>query len=285
MSHWMFLNDDFVPPDLARVSAQDAGLLHGAGLFETMRAHRGIVFRLPRHLARMKRSAEQLGLVLPERFDQVPTLVAELLRRNEQQEARVRLTITPGHAAQPQPLLMINALPFQPYPDEYYRKGMTVLISSRRQTPYDTCCAHKTLSYYNRLLALREAAAKSCHEALWFTPEGGLAEGCISNVFVVRDSLLRTPPLDTPVLPGITREAVLELADQQKIKVEQAKLSIDDLLDSDEVFLTNVILKIMPVCHVERKGIAAGKPGPLTARMSQAYDQLVETECGHGPQD
>ena len=283
MSHWIFLNDEFVPPDLARVSAQDAGLLHGAGLFETLRAHRGVVFRLQRHLQRMKRSAEELNLALPDCFDRVPKLIDELLQRNEQLEARIRLTVTPGHSSQPHPLLIINAQPYEPYPEEHYRKGLTVLISSRRQTPHDACCAHKTLSYYNRLLALREAAEKSCQEALWFTPEGGLAEGSISNVFLVRDSVLLTPPLDTPVLPGITREAVLELAGRQNTEVEQRKLTIDELLDSNEVFLTNVILRIMPVGRVEGKVIGSGAPGPVTRQLSEAYDRLVEKECSHGP--
>ncbi|UCG32845.1 MAG: aminotransferase class IV [Phycisphaerales bacterium] len=282
MGHWLFLDDEFVPPDLARVPASDAGLLHGAGLFETMRAHNGVVFRLRQHLDRLRNSAEALHLTLPENLDRAPQIISELLQRNDQREARVRLTVTPGHCERSSPLLIIATQPYEPYPDELYESGMTVLVTDRRQTPYDASCAHKTLSYYNRLLALREAAQRSCHEALWFTYEGRLAEGSVSNVFLVKDSSLLTAPLDTPILPGITRATVLEIAAHRGRALQERSLAIDDLLDADEVFLTNVIMKVMPVCRIEAKEVGDGKPGPVTREIARAYDELVEKECAHG---
>lgn len=282
MGHWLFLGDEFVPPDMARVSAGDAGLLHGAGLFETMRAHNRVVFRLEEHLKRLRKSSEALRLALPKTLDRAPQIISELLQRNDQNEARIRLTVTPGHVDRASPLLIIATQPYEPYPGELYDRGMTVLISERRQTPYDASCAHKTLSYYNRLLALREAVEKSCQEALWFTYQGWLAEGSISNAFLVKNSVLLTAPLDTPVLPGVTRATVLELAAHQGRTLQERKLAIDDLLDADEVFLTNVIMKVMPVCRIEAKEVGEGKPGPTTRQIAQAYDELVEKECTHG---
>jgi branched-chain amino acid aminotransferase len=282
MGHWLFLDDEFVPPDMARVSANDAGLLHGAGLFETMRACNGVVFRLQEHLKRLRKSSEALGLALPETLDRARQIISELLRRNDQSEARIRLTVTPGHADRGSPLLIVATQPYESYPGELYNRGMTVLISERRQTPYDASCAHKTLSYYNRLLALREAAERSCHEALWFTHQGWLAEGSISNAFLVKNSILLTAPLNTPVLPGVTRATVLELAAHQGRTLQERNLTIDDLLDADEVFLTNVIMKVMPVCRIEAKEVGDGKPGPITRQIAQAYDELVEKECVHG---
>lgn len=285
MPNDVWLNDRFVPADQARIPAFDPGFLHGAGLFETMLAHNGDVFRIGQHLARIKNSADALGLALPDSLDAIPHKAIELLQRNHLSKARLRLTVTPGPPAETQrPTLLLSAAPLEPYPDNHYKKGISVLISSRRQTPHDAACAHKTIGHHNRLLALRDAAAASCTEALWFTPEGALAEACISNVFLVRMGKLLTPPLDTPILPGITRAAIIEIASTD-CSVEQTRLTIDDLLDADEVFLTNIIMKVMPVCHVERKEIGTGKPGPVTRDLSRAFGQLVQRECENAAQN
>ncbi len=282
MPDFVFWNHEFVPQDTARVSVMDAGFLHGVGLFETMRARNGVVFRIDQHLARMKNSADALDLTLPDSFDELPGHAHQLLQRNALTEARLRLTITPGHSNESgDPSVLLFTVPLAPYPPEFYARGITVRLSSSRQNLQSAISRHKTISYYDRLAALREAAADSCAEGLWFTHDGALAEGCISNVFVIRDGRVRTPPLETPVLPGITRHAVLELAAGQR-DVEQCRLTIDDLLDADEVFLTNVMMKVMPVCRVERKDIGNGKPGPITSDLAKAFDELLERECRHG---
>ena len=281
MPNFVFWNHEFVPQDRARVSVMDAGFLHGVGLFETMRAQNRAVFRIDQHLARMKNSADTLHLTLPDTFDELPRHAHQLLQQNALTEARLRLTITPGHSNQSgDPSLLLFTAPLAPYPPEFYANGVTVRLSSSRQNPQSSISRHKTISYYDRLTALREAAAGSCTEGLWFTHDGALAEGCISNVFLVRDGRLRTPPLETPVLPGITRRAILELAAGQR-EVEQCRLTVDDLLDADEVFLTNVMMKVMPVCRVERKDIGNAKPGPVTRELARAFDELLERECRH----
>jgi len=127
---------------------------------------------------------------------------------------------------------------------------------------------------------LREAQRARCIEALWFTTKNTLAEGCISNVFIVRGGILRTPPLDTPVLPGITRGVVLELAQRNEIEAKEEPLGVHDLLDADEVFITNSIMRIMPVVRVEKSEIGGARVGEMTRRISAAYRELVKTECG-----
>ena len=291
MTRTVFLNGGFTDADQARISVWDGGWLHGAGLFETMRAYHGRVFRLDAHLDRLMASAEKLLFPL-ERPDLPLTSDFDgLLSRNELSEARLRLTVSAGpmiglesgegntNHGRPKLTVCATASPLTLYPPELFAKGMTVAISSYKVSPDDPVAGHKCTCYLPRLLALREARARRCGEALWFTTNNRLSEGSISNVFVVGGGKLATPPLDTPVLPGITRAAIIELAAAAGIEVEQKPLTINDLLDADEVFLTNSIMEVMPVCQVEKREIGAGKPGPLTKRLAGEYGTVVEQEC------
>lgn len=286
MSQCVLLNGDFVRSDLASVGVQDKGFLHGAGLFETMVARAGRVWRIERHLERMRRSADALHLALPPDFDRLPAAASELLERNNLTDARIRLTVTAGSASPEEapagrPTSLLAAGPHRPYPDELYDRGMTVLISSQRQDPSNPCTGHKTVSYFPRLLALHEAHGSGCQEALLFTPDHRLAEACVSNVFLVKDGQLRTPPLETPVLPGITRQAVLELAGPLSVETRETALTINELLAADEVFLTSVGLGAMPVCRIERHAVGDEKPGRVTRRVSEALAELIRAET-HG---
>ena len=274
----IYHNGEFQPASDARLSVSDGGLLHGAGVFETMRAGGGRVFRLDQHLARIKRSIT--ALIRPVEGDALPDaeVFSELLRRNELDEARLRLTVTSGATTgeDESPLTVLaTAAPLQEYPDEFFSRGIAVMLCPFRQSPSDPIAGHKTTAYLPRLLGLRAAGQAQCIEALWFTTENRLAEGCISNVFIVSKGVLRTPPLETPVLPGIARACVLELAAARELETREEPLTINELLDADEVFLTNTIMRVMPVIRVERKDIAAGKVGPITQRLLDAYRELT----------
>ena len=292
MSKVAFVNGCFLPAAEARISVWDGGWLHGAGLFETMRARHGSIFRLGAHLDRMMSSAQKLLFPMDRPDLPLTSDFAELLERNDLTEARVRLTVTAGPTSklptgdvQPEqedrpPLTVCaTAAPWAPYPGEFRERGMTVIISPYQVSPNDPIAGHKCTSYLPRLLALREAHARQSSEALWFSTGNLLAEGSISNVFVVREGRLQTPQLDTPVLPGITRAAVLELARAAGIETQEQPLTVNDVLDADEVFLTNAIMELMPVCRVEKRAIGPGKPGPITRRLGEDYRALVEKEC------
>lgn len=286
MNTLVFINGDFVPAEEARISVFDGGFLHGAGLFETMRAEHGRVFRFDAHIDRLLNSAEKLGLPISRADLPLSRDVNELLDRNELQSARLRLTVTVGSMltaateGQAPPLTVcVTAAALPPYPAELYERGMSVLITSFRQSTADPLCGHKTLNYLPRLLALRSAQRMRCGEALWFTPQNLLAEGSISNVFVCKGMNIATPPLTTPVLPGIARAVVMEIAKREQIAVEEKPLNINDLLDADEVFLTNASMQVMAVCRVEKKDIGTGQPGALTNRLRELYKALVDEEC------
>ncbi|MEJ5260409.1 MAG: aminotransferase class IV [Anaerohalosphaeraceae bacterium] len=274
----VFLNGSLVPASEARIGIDDSSFLYGIGLFETMRAVRGRVFRFSDHWQRLADSAQTLSIVNSYSQEEVQDAVGQVLQANQLTDARIRLTLTGGSLRAEEnrrSTLLITATAFVPYPKEYFDKGVRVVITDYRQNPKDPFAGHKTTCYGPRLAALRVAHEKLAAEALWFTTENRLAEGCISNVFLIRQGKLLTPPLSTPVLPGIARKTVLELARQEQIPTEERPLDINDLLAAEEVFLTNVVMTILPVVAVEGHTVGEGKPGPVTKLLTEKYEEKL----------
>jgi branched-chain amino acid aminotransferase len=296
----VWINARFEDESTASVSLRDAGLLHGAGVFTTMRSYGGKVFRLDRHLRRLRESCEALFIPLQYKDDVLARAADELLSRDGLSDARLRLTVTRGastpdplHGNRLEPTAFLTAAPLEPYPREYYERGLTaVLLDEQKLNPYDLQAGHKTLNYFSRLAALREANRRGAGEALWFNVHNYLQSGSISNVFLVKDGVLLTPP--TPqelredksvaaavpypksnVLPGVTRSVVIELAERAGITFRPQAIDVDHLLAADEIFLTNSIMGVMPVCRLERHAIGADKPGEVTTKLAAAYAQLV----------
>jgi branched-chain amino acid aminotransferase len=285
MTPIVYINGSFLPEPEAMISVDDGGWLHGAGLFETMRAENDRVFRLEAHMSRLMQSAESLLRPVDRSLLPSHSVFAELLQRNGLRSARLRMTVSSGSlrgGAQPKtPILNIcvSATALTDYPPQFHEEGIQVVICPHRVSPTDPIAGHKTTSYLPRILGLRQAQRADCMEALWFTTQNYLAEGCISNVFVVTKEILRTPPLETPVLPGIARAVVLELAHRQGIQFREETLNINDLLDADEVFLTNTIMQVMPVIRVEKSDIAGGTVGPFAKRFFVSFRHLAQSEC------
>src|SRR5689334_6851846 len=210
---WM--NDAFVDEAEAAVSIRDTGLLHAAGVFTTMRSYGGRVFRLPDHLRRLRDSCEALFVPLPHKDEVLTRAADDLLKRNELEAARLRLTVTRGassqdplHGLRLEPTVILTAAPFEPYPEEYYQRGMTViLLDEQKLNPYDLQAGHKTLNYFSRLSALREANRRGAGEALWFNVHNYLQSGSVSNVFVVKHGELITPPTNAELRDEAVRAA------------------------------------------------------------------------------
>jgi len=283
MAAKVFLNDKLVDVDKARLSVTDSGFLYGAGLFETMRACNGVVFALADHLDRLFFSARSLSINNTYDRKYITDAIYKVLRANKLTDARLRLTLTGGPMSETEEkrraTLLITATKLQPYPAEYYKNGVLVVLCPFRQNVSEPIYGHKTTSYFSRMLGLNLAHQKRAAEALWFTVDSRLAEGCISNVFLVKDSLLYTPPIETPVLAGVARKTVCEIAIKNSIELVEKDLSIDDLLGTDEIFLTNVIMQIMPVSKIEKHTVGEGKPGPLTKRLTKYFDEFIKNQC------
>ena len=285
----MYVAGEIVPMAEARVSALDASLQLGAGLFETLRTYGRRPFRLREHLARLRASGEALRILVQETDAAIADAIDRLVEANGVPDARVRLTATRGPLDEgmeddigPPATLLVTAGPMTPYPEAFYQHGAAVIVSNMRINETDPTVYHKTTGYLANLLALREAHRGRAAEALRFNMKNHLAEGAISNVFLVADGRLLTPPVDDGLLAGITRSAVLEVAAEIGVPAEQRTLAIHDLLDADEVFLTNAIMEVMPVARVEARAIGSGEPGPVTRRLAEAYRDLVARETGGG---
>ena len=279
----VFLNDKLIDVDKACLSVTDSGFLYGAGLFETMRSHNGVVFALADHLDRLSFSARSLSINNPYEKGYITDAVYEVLRANKLTDARLRLTLTNGPMVEAEqdrkPTLLITATKFRSYPPEYYKNGVLVILCPFRQNPDEPTCGHKTTNYYSRMIALNMAHQRRAAEALWFTTGNHLAEGCISNVFLVKDSVLCTPPVETPVLAGVARKTVCQLALENSIELTEKDLTIDDVLGADEIFLTNVIMQVMPITRVEKHAVGDGKVGPTVKKLQRSFAELVENEC------
>jgi branched-subunit amino acid aminotransferase/4-amino-4-deoxychorismate lyase len=285
LREWVCLNGVLMPAEQGYISVFDSAFMQGIGLFETLRSYRGHAFRLQQHIDRLICSARALGWQTLPDPEALGDSVQRVIDAVESDEARVRLTVSTGSLraaagdGPPELTVVASASPGGKYPAELYRKGVTVIVSRWRQSRFDPTVGHKTTSYFPRLASLREAHARSAFEALWLTPEGKVAEGAISSVFAVVNGELLTPPLDTPVLPGIARATVMELAAELRIAVREEVLTLEDLLEADEMFLTNSMIELMPVVRIERTAIGTEKPGELTLRLAEAYTRRVQREC------
>jgi branched-subunit amino acid aminotransferase/4-amino-4-deoxychorismate lyase len=298
MADEVFLNGSMVERSAARVSAFDAGLQHAVGLFETMLVRQGRVFRGIQHLERLAESARLLGLSDSLRVAPLLQAIEWVVQRRGLDAARVRLTVTGGdlnllRAGEPQrrdPTLLIDAQPPTPYPPALFENGVLATVTAGLANPFDPAAGHKTLAYWSRLRALQLAAASGAGESLCFTTTNVLVGGCVSNVFLVRDDLLLTPLCrgeeppaqgDHPVLPGVTRMAVLELAAEAGVRHEKRVLTVDDLLSAQECFLTNSSWGVLPVRQIEAHPVGTGQPGGVTRHLRAAWLTMVERETAN----
>ena len=211
------------------------------------------------------------------------------------ESARVRLTLTGGNLNQLQnkgekridPTIIVVAQPPTEYPQEFFDKGVTVMIADGRENPFDPMAGHKTLNYWPRIHALQLATTKQASEALWFSVSNHISSGSVSNIFLVKDNELFTPiarseeaegAIPSSTLPGITRAAISEIAELMEIKVNKKMLDINDILGADEVFLTNSSWGVLPVVGMEREKIAGGEVGQISKQMRDALQELIEKE-------
>lgn len=324
----VWLNGEFVEGDRAIVSAMDSGLQHGVGLFETMVASQGRVFQLMDHLARLQRSARDLRLSVALRINPLAEAVRRTAERAEEPRCRVRLTITGGSSflrpgvpgatgatgawgahAGADPTILIVAQPAAAYPDALYERGATVTLAHAKVSHADPWAGHKTLNYWWRLRELQEAGERGGAEALLFDTTNRLASGMVSNVFLIRDGVLRTPPArgdeamsvspgahadaaseahshpppevapdaspPRPVLPGCTRRAALDWAGEIGLGVSIEPLTIEDVLGADEIALTNSGWGALPVVRVESHVVGGGAPGPVTRALRAKWESAV----------
>jgi branched-chain amino acid aminotransferase len=287
MTEIVYLNGRLVRRSEARLSPFDHGFLYGYGLFETMRAYDGHVFRLDSHLTRLRCSAESIGLThsvltTEEGKQSLKAACLATLEANELRDARIRLTVSAGEGDMtpdthtcPEPTVLITARNLDPLPPEKYETGFKAAVSFLRRNSQSPLSRLKSTCYMENVLARMTARASGYDEAIFLNEQGYLAEGSTTNIFLVSDGELITPCFESGVLPGITREAVLEVARSSNIKATERWVDLNELVGAQEAFLTNSIVELMPLVSVEGRAIGPGKPGKLSGDLLFAYRKLV----------
>jgi len=285
MSEMVYLNGAITSLQQAAISIMDYGFLYGYGLFETVRAYHGKVFRLEAHLQRLIASAWLLGIQVDEAS--LIKAVNIVLQANHLEDARIRITVTAGEgslipdlASCIHPNVLVTAVSYKPYAESVYQNGFSIITSSLRCSSRSLLPGIKSTSYLENMLMRREARIKGADEAICLNEKGTLAEGSTSNIFMAYGGTVKTPPLESGILPGITRKLLLDLIKILSISIEEAEIYPGDLRQCEEVFLTNSLIGVMPVTRLDSLLVGTGKPGPITTRLMAEYRNLIERELG-----
>jgi branched-chain amino acid aminotransferase len=279
----IYIDGEFFDQAEAKVSVFDHGLLYGDGVFEGIRFYNGRVFRMEQHLDRLWESAHSICIDIPLSREAMDEALLETIRQNGLRDGYVRLIVTRGvgnlglNPAQcKQPSIIIIASTVALYPEEVYRKGLTVVtVATRRMGPATLNPAIKSLNYLNNVLARIEANLANADEALMLNDAGNIAECTADNVFVVKHGHIMTPPLTAGALRGITRSVVFDIASELKIKISEPELTRHDLYIADEAFLTGTAAEVIPMIKVDGRTIGNGKPGPITKRTIERFRGLT----------
>jgi len=282
---FIYVDGKFYPKSEAKVSVYDHGLLYGDGVFEGIRAYNGVVFKLKEHIDRLYRSAHTIMLQIPLTKSQMTQAVLETLRKNNLQDAYIRLVVTRGIGdlgLDPRkcskPTTIIIAQPLQALHGEDAKdKGVTTIISWVKRDPVDaTTHEIKSLNYLNSILAKIEANTTGTDEAICLNKEGFVCEGVAENLFLVKEGTIVTPPVSAGALDGITRRVVMSLAEKLGYKVIERNVTPNELFNADEVFFTGTAAEIAPVREINHRMIGDGKPGSITKHLMREFNKITK---------
>jgi branched-chain amino acid aminotransferase len=275
----IWLNGKLVDEADAKVSVFDHGLLYGDGVFEGIRIYSGRIFELEAHIARLYESAKVIRLDIPVSKKELVKAIEETIAANGVIDGYIRLVVTRGVGDLGlNPLVCENSTVFiiadsiQLYPEELYEKGMKVISATTvRSHPLSVPPQVKSLNYLNNILAKIEALDSNVPEAIMYNHEGYVAEATGDNVFIVKNGVISTPPVEAGALGGITRGVVIRLAGRGNIKVVEKTLTRFDLYVCDELFLTGTAAEVIGVVEIDGRIIGNGEPGPVTKLLRKEF--------------
>lgn len=281
-----WINETVIPAHDASISVFDHGLLYGDGVFEGLRFYHGKTFMLEAHLERLQQSAQAIGLELPCSLEKISAVIAVLIEQYQGDSGYLRLVVTRGQGslgidprkcAQPGMFIIADALAVMDVSDP--SQGVSLHVANTRRTPAQCLDPKiKSLNYLNNILARIEANQAGMDEALMLNLDGYVSEGSVDNIFIVTSGILKTPSLSDGLLAGITRAVVIDLALGLGIPCEQTSLSVSDLKQADECFLTGTGAELIPVRRIDEHEFSALQ-SPLTARIMRAFRQKIKAHC------
>jgi len=288
----VYLNGEYLDHDRAAVSVDDRGFLFGDGVYEVTRARNGRLFEPGRHLRRLGRGLEVLGIAPPAGFEPEGAALAEISDRLLRDsglvsgDALLYLQITRGAAQRthhfppadtpPTVFLQANRLAV---PDDERARGATAITTPDLRWQR---CDLKTVQLLPNVLAKQQAVAAGAFEAV-FVRDATLTEGASTNLFAVIGGALRTHPATQRILPGITREVILELANEQGLSVVEQPVAVADLSRVTELFLTSTSNDVMPVARLDGRVVGSGRPGPVARQLHAALRERLERDTTRAP--
>lgn len=279
----IYLNNMLVPERKALISVFDHGFLYGDGIYETLRAYNGVLFKLDEHIDRLFRSASLIRLKLPKTREEIGKAVYETIRANRLKEAYVRITASRGAGPIgldprlcPNSTFVIIANPFKDYPPLYYKKGVKVaVVNIRRNFKGSLDPQIKSLNFLNNVLAKTEAIDREAYEAVMLNYQGYVAEGTISNIFFVKDKVIFTPSVEVGILDGITRRIIIDIIKEMGFKVKEGRFRPNEIYEADEVFISNTTMEVMPVKEIDDAKFSVSA-GSITKAIHKAYRAKVK---------
>lgn len=285
MAKFIYLDGELVPPEEAKVSVFDHGLLYGDGVFEGIRVYNGRVFRLEDHLHRLYDSAHAINLRIPLSVEEMQEAVLQTVRANELQDAYIRLVVTrgpgdlgldPTKCTKPTIFIIVDAISL--YPQEFYEKGLSLITcSTRRNVAEALDPSIKSLNYLNNICAKIETIHAGVPEGIMLSTGGYVTECTGDNIFVVEHEQIITPPVSIGTLGGITARTVIELAEEMGIRVRIEPFRMMTVYTADEVFLTGTAAEIVPVAQVDGRKIGTETPGPITRQFMTRFKEITRS--------
>lgn len=279
----VYLNGEIMRAADAKVSVLDHGFLYGDGVFEGIRVYDGCIFKCREHIERVFRSAHAIRLDIGMSPDELTAATAETVRASGLRDAYIRLVVSrgvgdlgldPRNCTGRSVVIIVGGIAL--YPDEVYERGLALCtVSVRRNHPSALTPAIKSLNYLNNVMARLEVADAGYHEGIMLNQEGYVAECTGDNIMVVTGGTVRTPADYCSLLPGITRDAVRDLAVRRGIPYEQGILTVTDLYWADECFLTGTAAELVPVTSIDGRVIGSGEPGPVTRALLSDFRQIT----------
>jgi len=272
---YVWLNGSITAREDTAISPTSPGVLYGQGAFETVRWAPGRgAFRTERHASRLQRALEFLGISGAPTLPAFEQAMREAVEANAPEgDVAVRLTVAEGEeVSEPTILVLLRDISYTP---EMYERGVSGTLLEGGGGPLSR---HKSLNYAAHWRARRIAAQSGYAEALTYDAQGNVLEGATSNLFLVSQGKVMTPPLELPLLPGITRAAVLELAKVVGVPAEECSLSRGAVRGADEAFLTNAVAGVLPLTSVDGDCVGDGAVGAVTLSLMTAYRSAVADE-------
>jgi branched-chain amino acid aminotransferase len=283
MAQLVNIDGKIYPPEEAKIPVFDHGFLYGDNVYEAVRTHRGKLFLLDQHIERLQNSARMLHLPLPLSVEKIKAEIVRTVEAAANPETYVRLIITRGVGRigldidlSSKPSYIMIVVPLEPPPPSYYKDGVKIaLVDIRRNDRLSLNPGMKTGNLLNNVLGYMETKKENAYEGIFCNIAGYVTEGTVSNVFIVKNGQVITPPPDAGLLLGVTRGLTLELAAENKIPLEQRNFYPTEMLEADECFITSTTKAILPVREVSNRKFSPA-PGPITKKLMDAYHQFAE---------